>query len=88
MTEDEKIRDPDGDEILYRNLVKTVSNDSTEILSECDVIAANARFGGGKLSTAFFRRHAIVRIFLGLLSHRSMPVHVPSCMNICCRLYP
>lgn len=89
MTEDGKIRDPDGDDILYRNLVKAGSNNnSSEILSECDVIAANAKFGGKKLSTAFSRRHAIVRIFLGLLFHRRMSVHAQSCMHKCFGLHP
>ena len=60
MTKDNKIRDPDGAEIIYRNLSKINPNDSPELLSECEVIAANAKFGEKKLPAKFFRRHAIV----------------------------
>ena len=66
MTEDNKICDSDGDEIEYRNLVLANSDDTQEKLSDCDVITANINFGGKKLSTAFFRRHAIVRIYICL----------------------
>ena len=61
MTEDNKILDPDGDEIVYRNLVKVNPDDSHATISECEVIAANATFGEKKLPSAFFRRNAIVR---------------------------
>ena len=59
--QDNKILDPDGVEIFYRNLsLKTNPNDSSPLLSECEVITANAKFGAKKLSSAFFRRHEIV----------------------------
>ena len=62
MGEDNKIYDSDGEEILYRNLSTLDPVDPSQAISTSDVIAANAKFGGKKLSSAFFRRHAIVRL--------------------------
>ena len=61
MTEDCKIYDPDGDEIVYRNLARVNHTDAPTTISACEVISANANFGEKKLPSTFFRRHAIVR---------------------------
>lgn len=61
MAKDGKIYDPDGDEILYRNLVKVNVDDAPAAISACEMISANVNFGEKKLPSAFFRRNAIVR---------------------------
>ena len=80
MTEDNKILDPDGDEIYFRNLVKVNTDDSHATISECEVIAANAKFGEKKLPSSFFRRHSIVRESVCLTRQSFL------CMYVCLQL--
>ena len=76
MTEDNKILDPDGDEIVYRNMSKLSPIDSSAMISTGEVIAANAKFGKKRLTSAFCRRHRIVRGYFFVF------VAAPGCLSV------